>query len=165
MASSEAANGKIRLSSDWVSMYRVGMMVFGVTATMFGVIFAAFAVMDLTPDWSSYLPAFGIVGLMDLLAWYGFQNMKDVFYSKQFLYVETIFRKEIHDLKKVRRLNGFYHARDITFEIEFYYEKGSILKIEYIPPYSERQHYIWRDEFAGRALAFQNMLKELHSQK
>lgn len=89
--------------------------------------------------------------------------MKEIFYDEKYLYVNSLFKTTKYEMKNVHRLNGCYGSADRTFEIEFFPERGSILKLNYVPPRAERFHYIWKDEFSGRALRFKERLRELQA--
>lgn len=88
-------------------------------------------------------------------------RMQEVYYDGDYLYVERAFSSTTYDLKKVRRLNGCYYANDWSFQIEFFQDRGSILKIDYLPPRREARYFKWNREFIGTSKEFARRIKEL----
>lgn len=82
-------------------------------------------------------------------------------YDETHLYVTKFSKSKKYDLRKVRRINGCYGGGDRTFQVEFYPERGSALKINYVPPFRERMHYLAYNELTGRAKAFADHLREI----
>lgn len=102
-----------------------------------------------------------IIGfLISVLPWFG--TYHELSYNNDYLIVETVFKARKYDLRKVKSINGCYGAADWTFEIEFYPEKGSSLKIEYLPSRNERMYFLIHDAFIGRSKAFEDKIRELH---
>lgn len=88
---------------------------------------------------------------------------REVYFDRDHLYVDRAFSTSTFDLKKVRRLKGCYNAIDWYFQIEFFQERGSILKIDYLPPRREARFFKWNEEFVGASKEFARRIKELQS--
>lgn len=99
--------------------------------------------------------AFCFILFMILLTLFWMRKLRQVSYDEQNVYIKN-FRKELtYDLRKIRNVSGgSWFSFDPFFEIELEQADGTLLKIDFLPPFIEHLDYSFGSGFKGEVLTF-----------
>jgi hypothetical protein len=148
---------RVKLTSERVAVYRYILVPFALLLLVTVVPFVLYIELaaDETP-WMALFVLLWVVIAIGLAFW-----TPEIYFDRDHLYVERPFSTVTYDLKKVRRLNGCYAPADWAFQIEFFPDRGSSIKVNYHPPRREAWFFKWNKEFSGASKAFVDHIKAL----
>lgn len=112
-----------------------------------------------TREWKVGLTVLGFMSFMILLAWLWLRKLRQLAFDETYLYVKDFRTESKFSLDSIRAVNSAsILSMDPFFEIEFYPHRGSIRKIDFLPPFSEHWHYSLTGTLTGKVLTFKRLV-------